>query len=267
MDITAQTRTAWVRWVDPGQPVRPFGTRDFRLLDIAERARWRRIPRRIDRERFTTGRATLKRLVSEILDVPASTVAVVEQWFGDRRGRPQLWVGGRPSELSMSITHSASRVGVAVSDARCGIDVQDVAAVVPVLHSGFAFAPGELQAIRTLDGSPEAQATLWWTRKEAALKALGVGLLHPPHLLDARSEESLRATVPWGGEDPVTDNPDDIVPESPAGFGWAKEWDTLRIRDLDPGSPGYRASLALVGVPEGALIELREVAAPVLELV
>lgn len=141
------------------------------LLDDAERDRWARLRRDDDRRRLAVGAVMLRLAAAELSGVPAGSVRVDRtcDGCGAPHGRPQLPGTG----LFASVSHSADRVAVAVTDvAPLGVDVE-------------AVVPGQADALRaTVLGAGEqagsdAEFFVYWTRKEAAVKATGDGLRVP----------------------------------------------------------------------------------------
>lgn len=90
-------------------------------------------------------------------------------------GKPEV-----PAALAagwhVSVAHTATRLAVAVADAPCGVDVEDVAAVGRAPVARVLLAP---QEVRRGGHDDEALARVW-VRKEALLKATGHGLAVEP---------------------------------------------------------------------------------------
>jgi 4'-phosphopantetheinyl transferase len=79
----------------------------------------------------------------------------------------------------VSLTHAAGLAAVAVAAAPVGVDVEprarpaaDLDPLLPQLH------PDERRAVATAD-DPHGTLLRLWVRKEAAMKARGLGLLEP----------------------------------------------------------------------------------------
>ncbi len=148
-------------------------TRDFVSNDELGRAGLYR--RADDRDRFLVGRAVARALVSLADNVPASRIV----FAADALGKPRA-IGSR---VHFNISHSGERVVVVASDSmHVGIDVEQREPAPP-----FEIAGDFMHAIE-LDGfvrQSEAVATRAYfydvfTRKEAALKAIGTGLRVDP---------------------------------------------------------------------------------------
>jgi 4'-phosphopantetheinyl transferase len=179
----------------------------FALLDDVERARYDRLRRPADRDRFLTAHALTRLVLGRMLGRhPGSLRLRAEcRHCGGPHGKPALVSG----ELELSLTHAGDRVGVAVATAPVGIDVEDLAATrVDAALAAQVLTVDDLARWTALPPTRRATALLRvWTRGEAVVKALGVGL--------------------------------DVDPrEIPA--------DTARVVDLDPG-PGFVGSLAVLG--------------------
>jgi 4'-phosphopantetheinyl transferase len=149
----------------------------------------------------------------------------------DRHGRPVL--ADRADRLHFNLSHSGAVALVGVSClGPVGVDVEevrDMADFVPIARRYFA--PGEVETILQL-APPERLGGFFvtWTRKEAYVKALGLGLSFP---LDAFS----------------TGHPDRPAHVMDPGGAIHRGW---TLADLACAS-GYRAALA-VGHPNAAIV-------------
>lgn len=93
-------------------------------------------------------------------------------------GAPELWLGGSrwPGTLSLSHAHGRALAGLRLDGGPLGVDLEHV----EQRSAGFVedyFTPSEQLAWRTTAAPAQALvATLVWSAKESALKALGEGL-------------------------------------------------------------------------------------------
>lgn len=209
-------------WVDleatPGQTVAWEG-----LLSPDEVARAAQLRYRRDRDRFIAGRAQLRILLGSLLDEEPERVVFA---YGPS-GKPYL----DGATLQFNVAHTEGAGLVAVTEGlRVGADVERVRRE-PVLD-GVArrfFSPGEARRLCAVD-EPERTVAFFrcWTRKEAFVKATGVGVAamlgdfevsfgegQPPAVVWCAS--GLGAASQWSVVD-VTRDPDRIaavVVESP----------------------------------------------------
>ena len=199
---------------------------DDPLLTPRERQRCAAFRREIDAARHATGRRLAREAIHELLGVGAETVRLAVDADGPTRGRPRPTVDGSAVDAHVSIAHAGQVVLVAAARVPCGIDVELVEGLASLLGNDVVFSPGELGVLATAGRESLALATSWWTAKEAALKALGIGLRDDPATLDARSGV--------------------ITIDDP---GASTRW---RITDI-PAPAGHRASLA---TPQDVEIEV-----------
>jgi 4'-phosphopantetheinyl transferase len=146
----------------------------WRSLSSDERERAQRFHRESDRRRFTVRRGRLRALLAGYLDAtPAEIVLAL-----DDRGKPRLrspdftW-------LRFNLSRSAEVVVFAVAHSReVGVDVEQVRPDFPVDEVARRFLTvDERAALASLPDQGRVEAFFaTWTRKEAYLKALGVGL-------------------------------------------------------------------------------------------
>lgn len=145
------------------------------LLDRRERARAARFRFRRDRDAYIAAHAIWRVVLGERLGMAASDVQI-DDYPG---GQPRVNDGA----IATSLSHSGSLVAVAVSDERTvGVDIEQRPSRVDLRALAPRFChPREHDAADTLP-SPERDLALLelWTRKEAVLKAFGIGLAADP---------------------------------------------------------------------------------------
>jgi 4'-phosphopantetheinyl transferase len=131
-----------------------------------------------DRWRFVVGRGFLRQILGTYLNVVPSQLEFIYQLSG----KPELAGPGGQSPLRFNLSHSCDLVVYAVTlDRRIGIDIESVRRTVDVeAIAQRSFSPAEAQSLCSLP--PEEQQAAFftcWTRKEAYLKATGMGLSRP----------------------------------------------------------------------------------------
>lgn len=156
------------------------------LLDRGERARALRFHYRRDRDTYILAHAVWRVVLGECLHVAPSEVALART----TDGQPRL----PGTALSTSLSHSGDLVALAVSPAATiGVDIEtypprvDLDALMPVFCTR-----AEIAQLSGLDDVARRWAQMeLWTRKEALLKAFGVGLLTDPATTPAPSTHLL----------------------------------------------------------------------------
>ena len=130
------------------------------------------------RERFIRGRAFLRMVVGEQLEIAAKDLVLTKNEFD------KPFVAGNPIHFNLS--HSSSVAVLAISENEpIGIDIELVDRKVEVLELGkMVFTENEIALLEKL---PENKAKhlffKFWTAKEAYLKMLGTGLSLEPRKL------------------------------------------------------------------------------------
>lgn len=154
-------------------------------LDDAERDQASSYVRAELRRAYVLAHAAARLVLGAVIDTPPAKVV----WgrhpcpgCGEPHGRPR--VEGAAVEFSLS--HTPGQVLVAVADVAVGVDVErhpeDPVALAGLLH------PRETEEIQaaasgTLDGGrASVRFTRAWSRTEAYLKGIGIGLGRDPHL-------------------------------------------------------------------------------------
>ncbi len=141
------------------------------ILDPAELQRLYRFHFAPDRERYALTHANLHRILGGYLHQPAKKIS----FRTNRFGKPEL--AGETSSLNFSLSHSQSIAVLAVAHGLpVGVDVEDVRPIEPEVAATH-FSASELSDLSTLQGDAWLSGFYrCWTRKEAILKAEGVGL-------------------------------------------------------------------------------------------
>jgi 4'-phosphopantetheinyl transferase len=141
------------------------------LLSPYERGRAERFRQPEQRQRFVSARRQLRLILSQYLKQPPERIQIMH----NQHGKPYI----ADSCLQFNLSHVNNDMLCAVSwEDDVGIDVEDTRRKIDIMTVVRTFfTPIELQQFEAR--SPEAQHALFfhlWTRKEAYLKARGVGL-------------------------------------------------------------------------------------------
>lgn len=124
-----------------------------------------------DRKRYIVGRGRMREILGALLDRPPQSLC----FEYDAQGKPRLETGP-PFNLS----HSAGWAALAISPGPpIGVDIEAYRPIEKNVAEHF-FSPKELEALHALPPQ-EWRAGFFrcWTRKEAYLKACGIGLWRP----------------------------------------------------------------------------------------
>jgi 4'-phosphopantetheinyl transferase len=207
----------WSVLLDPPGPA--CGSRRS-LLSEEELERARRLRFDADRTRFLASRIWLRRLLARRLELGTAEIRFQTATGGKPELAPPL-----PTWLRFSMSRSGGLALYALARGReVGVDLEDRSRVVDVeaVASRF-FSPAERGVLRGLAEEQQRGFYRIWTRKEAVLKALGLGLDVPIAALDVSG-----AAARW----------DEDVPGVPSS---ARRW---LVCDVDV-APGYAAAVAL----------------------
>ncbi len=144
------------------------------VLDDAERERASRFRFDRDRRRFIAGHDAIRRILGRYQNAAPQDLGFVIA----ENGRPSLKGGGvnfnysRSEGWGLLAVSSAATLGADIEAARMSDDLAEVARQ----H----FSPAEQSALDALSGAAWADGFFnCWTRKEAVVKAMGVGLSAP----------------------------------------------------------------------------------------
>jgi 4'-phosphopantetheinyl transferase len=146
-----------------------------RLLTLDEKERADRFCFEKDQANFITGRAILRTLLGRYTNQSPADVKFVYNSYG----KPLLKKQVQSPPLNFNLSHSGGKVLYAFSRGiPLGIDLEkmkpdiDLAAIAPRF-----FSPGEVSSLFSLKKADRAEAFYsCWTRKEAFIKAMEMGL-------------------------------------------------------------------------------------------
>nr|WP_091390249.1 4'-phosphopantetheinyl transferase superfamily protein [Amycolatopsis pretoriensis] len=219
-----------VRWSSP----LPAEERFLRLLDDVEQGRFEAYRQDADKRRFLTGRVLAKTVAAERLGRAVEAVkfdATCED-CGKQHGRPHV----PGADLTLSISHSGDLIGVAATPAvPVGLDVETATRKADDGLIEYALSPAETAHLTGLTDAEKANAFfIYWTRKEAVMKATGKGLRIPlKSITFSRFDEPAR-----------------LVESGEAALDPAR----TRLVDLKA-SDGYRAAIAVLTTDELSVTE------------
>jgi 4'-phosphopantetheinyl transferase len=188
-------------WAWPLEPVPADLAAHIELLDQEELRRLHGFRFAQDRSRYAIAHANLRRILGGYCECPPAEIC----FRANRFGKPEL--AGEPSSLHFSLSHSRCVAVLAVAHGHpVGVDVEEVKPIEREVADGH-FSASELSQLSGLPGDAWLSSFYrCWTRKEAILKAEGVGLSRaldsfdvgvlpdqPPALLGTRQQFS----YPW----------------------------------------------------------------------
>jgi 4'-phosphopantetheinyl transferase len=141
------------------------------LLDQEELRRLNSFRFAQDRGRYAVAHANLRRILAGYRDCPPADIC----FRANRFGKPEL--ADESSSLHFSLSHSQCIAVLAVAHGLpVGVDVEEVKPIEPEVADGH-FSAAELSQLSGLHGDAWLSGFYrCWTRKEAILKAEGVGL-------------------------------------------------------------------------------------------
>ena len=148
------------------------------LLDDTERGRADRFYRAIHGNRFTVGRATLRRMLAGYTGASPEGLAFT---YGPD-GKPGLHPDAHPDHVCFNLSHSGDFAACAVRRERAvGLDIEMIRPSPDFLKIARRFfAPDEAEQLEALPAGEQLAAFYQcWTAKEALVKAWGQGLSAP----------------------------------------------------------------------------------------
>lgn len=129
-----------------------------------------------DRERFEVCRGLLRRILGHYTGLRPRDAQIAL----NASGKPRLEIS-RGTGIEFNVSHSGGRALIAVARQPVGVDLEECRLDFEWSDVAPHFCDrNELAALRRLEGSERAQLFFrLWTRKEAVVKAAGVGVGQP----------------------------------------------------------------------------------------
>jgi 4'-phosphopantetheinyl transferase len=155
----------------------------WQLLSRDERDRAEKFRFVRDQQHYVVARATLRRLLAERLHIAPEAVQLIETEYG----KPKLAPAHSGAGIEFNVSHSGELALYAFASGRAiGVDVETIREVPDAgeLAERF-FSPAEAALLGSFPHEQRSLAFLaCWTRKEAFIKALGLGLSCPLDAFD-----------------------------------------------------------------------------------
>ncbi|MBG6213167.1 4'-phosphopantetheinyl transferase [Cryobacterium sp. CAN_C3] len=153
-----------------------------------------------DADVFSASRILLRLVLADrIGQTPADLKFTRDCLFCPRpHGKPRLNLPN--AQVHFNVSHSAGVVVVAVASVEVGVDIEAIPTHPLDAFEGMAVHPMELSHFDQTEmvDQPQEQMRLW-TRKEATLKAAGVGLVVSPRDISVGASGSAPERVQWDG--------------------------------------------------------------------
>lgn len=196
------------------------------LLSVDEQARAKRFYFEKDRTRYASGRGILRSILGHYLNVEPQHIQLC---YGEY-GKPSLEKRYAETALNFNISHSNDLALYAIARGKSvGIDLEHIREIADMdqVVKKF-FAEKEQATFYNLHPNERREAFFKvWTRKEAYLKAIGVGLSEPLHYVE------------------VSVSPQD-QPGLLSVVGTSQDASHWSLQDM-ASPPGYVATLAVEG--------------------
>lgn len=202
----------------------------FELLSLDEKAKANKYLFAKDRDNFVMARGVLRIILSDYIDIAPREIRFSYNCYG----KPALNTPSGHKYVNFNVSHSGRIALVAIAiEQEVGVDVESIGEKSSILETAqLFFSPAENTMLSQCPSHLKKDFAFGiWTRKEAVLKAVGLGFAYPPH----------RLTVSTGGSEPERV---EIMTEP----GREKSWSIANLTTAE----GYRAALAV----EGAIIKI-----------
>lgn len=164
------------------------------LLSADETNRANRFVFERDRNKFIRTRGLLRIILGRYLEIGPELI----EFRYEPGGKPRVADALNPFRLRFNVSHSAEIALIAVGFGReLGIDVEYIRPNVDVLEiATHFFSPREILELSGLPGNQQIHGFFnCWTRKEAFVKAIGLGLSFPLTAFDVSVRPGEPATL------------------------------------------------------------------------
>lgn len=169
------------------------------VLSLDERERAGRFFFALHRKRFVAARGILRTILSRYA---ATDPAEIILSYGDH-GKPCLFSSCGPAEIEFNVSHAGDLALIAVTRGRgIGVDIESIG---ERLYNAEVvrrfFSPHDESVLRSTPEAERAKTFVaFWTRKEACIKASGLGLSFPLASFDVSPDAKEPRVIDSGGE-------------------------------------------------------------------
>ncbi|SEN39779.1 4'-phosphopantetheinyl transferase family protein [Lihuaxuella thermophila] len=208
------------------------------LLNAKELERLDAFRKEEDRKRGLISYGLLRLLLAQILHKDPKEIPISRACpdCGKEHGKPRL-LETSPESIEISVSHSGQLVVIALArSVPIGIDVEEIRRDVPVDQLALdILSPLEQREFALLPEAEKQEAFyVYWTRKEAVLKALGLGLSVPLKQVSVTGRNQPPRLIRWDSAHSLPDH--------------------VSMFPLSLGS-GYEACLSVIGSCHQVLME------------
>jgi 4'-phosphopantetheinyl transferase len=140
------------------------------VLSLEEKARTHHFSLLEDKSKFIFSHVVLRLILSNYTGLSPEGIDLYENQYG----KPYI----RSGEFYFNISHAKEKLAIAISKTEIGIDLEYIDAELNLMEiEGTVLTKSEISLLSSF--APKLQAKqffLFWTRKEAIVKAIGIGL-------------------------------------------------------------------------------------------
>lgn len=166
-------------WIEPLIWTEALLAEARETLSMEENQRADRFLQDLHRNRYLISHLNLRRILAQYLRTPPRELQFETSEFG----KPSLPLSQNRVGVNFNLSHSNERMLLGViRDAAIGVDIEEIRPESATLDiAARFFTERENEQLRSLSGAEQVEAFFnCWTRKEAYLKAIGLGLLIDP---------------------------------------------------------------------------------------
>ncbi|MFG2718593.1 4'-phosphopantetheinyl transferase family protein [Streptomyces sp. NPDC048416] len=187
-DGTSDVRVWW--WRIPSDT---FSRSDLELLNAAEAENARRIKSATGAAQYVTCRAAVRRVLAEVLRVPHGEISLgrkpCPECGSAEHGPPAVLTPDAGRAIHLSLSHTGGLGMLAVSRLPVGVDVEAERDQWSPELADKVLSPRERASVLATPAPARTRAFLrCWTRKEAVLKAVGIGIVTTLSALETHPE-------------------------------------------------------------------------------
>jgi 4'-phosphopantetheinyl transferase len=175
-DLDRDGDATGVYWLEQTEAEVPAGDEWLNSGEIVLLDAMRFAKRRSD---WRLGRWTAKRAVAACLKAPDQVQALTDiEIRAAPSGAPEVFLGGRPAAIPITLSHSAGRAAcaIATAGAALGCDLELIEERSYAFVADYFTAEEQMLVARASAADRSRLVTLLWSAKESALKALREGL-------------------------------------------------------------------------------------------
>jgi 4'-phosphopantetheinyl transferase len=165
----------YVWYIDINEEIYSLSLKQINILNKTEKVKFDSFKFEEDKSRFIVSHIALRKIINQYTNIPLNLI----KFKYSKSNKPYL-KNRLKNKLFFNLSHSHNKAVIAISDVEVGVDIEHINDSFDVYElTNIIFSSDEKKYFGKLNTHIEKQNYFYtiWTKKEAYLKALSIGLV------------------------------------------------------------------------------------------